>query len=318
VVFASTHMGRMPVPRFADSIAGPFAQPEARAAVSIHPLAVVSPDAQLGRDVTVGPFCVVEAGATIGEGCQLASHVVVKQGTRLGAKNRVGEGAVLGGLPQHIRCPERCGALEIGADNTIREYATVHRALHEGTATRVGDGCLIMIGVHLAHDCQIGNHVIMANGAMLAGHVTVEDRAYLSGAVAVHQFCRIGAYAMVGGQAHVVKDVPPYVTVDGGSSFVVGLNLVGLRRNGFTNEQIAQLKQAYRLIYRSGLKWTEVLARLAEEFPSGPAARYREFFSAGTRGFTPERRAPPEPATIKLPEVAPPLTAEPELKAKAG
>jgi UDP-N-acetylglucosamine acyltransferase len=284
--------------------------------VSIHPLAAVNPQAQLGRDVSIGPFSVVEAGVTIGDGCQLEGHVVVKQGTTLGPANRVCEGAILGGLPQHVRCPEQCGRLEIGAGNTIREYVTLHRPLHEGATTRIGDHNLLMINVHVAHDCQVGSHVIVANNSMLAGHVVVEDRAYLSGAVGIHQFCRVGAYAMVGGQARVVKDIPPYVTVDGVSNFVVGLNLVGLRRGGFSPDDISQLKRAYRAIYRSGLKWGDVRRRLEEEFSTGPAARFAEFFAGGTRGFTPERRMPPA-TTIKLPEQSAPA-AELELKSKAG
>jgi UDP-N-acetylglucosamine acyltransferase len=150
---------------------------------------------------------------------------------------------------------------------------------------------------------------------MLAGHVTVDDRAYVSGAVGVHQFCRIGRQAMVGGQAHVVKDVPPFVTVDGKCTFVVGLNLVGLRRSGMTAADINQLKAAYRLIYRSGLRWTEILERLAQEFATGPAALFHEFFSGGKRGFTPERRLP---RTYKLKDEKTAEPADVELRVKAG
>ena len=281
----------------------------------IHPTAVVSPLARIGQDVVIHSFCVVEAGAEIGDGCVLQSRVVVKEGTRLGAHNRVFEGAVLGGLPQHIRMPPEVGGLAIGDANTIRENVTVHRALEAGSTTRIGDHNLLMVGVHVAHDCHLGSHVIVANNTMLAGHVEVGDRAYVSGAVGVHQFCRIGSLAMVGGQAHVVKDVPPYVTVDGKSTFIVGLNLVGLRRAGYSLEQIEQLKAAYRLIYRSGLRWNEMLARLAEEFSAGPAALFHEFFSGGKRGFTPERRLP---RTLRLPHEAAPESAETEQRAKAG
>jgi len=265
----------------------------------IHPTAIVSPDAEICPDVEIGPFCVVEPDVTIEGGCRLASRVVVKSGTRMGPGNQVFEGAVLGGLPQHVHIPERPGKVVIGAGNTIRENVTIHRALEEDEATIVGDTNLLMVNVHLAHDCRVGNNTIFTNNAMLAGHVTVGDRAYVSGAVAVHQFCRIGSLAMVGGQSHIVKDVPPYVTVDGLSSYVVGLNQIGLRRAGYSAAEIRRLKDAYRVIYRSGLTWNEILARLRDEFAEGLAALYYQFLSTTTRGIVCERRLPPG-ATIKL------------------
>jgi len=267
--------------------------------VRIHAQAIVSPMARIGRGVEIGPFCVVEPHATLGDGCRLESRVVVKSGTTLGSNNWVFEGAVLGGMPQHVHTPEQPGTVIIGCGNTIRENVTVHRALEEDEATIVGDNNLLMVNVHIAHDCRVGNHTIFANNAMLAGHVTVGDRAYVSGAVAVHQFCRIGSLAMVGGQSHVNKDVPPYVTIDGLSSHVVGLNQIGLRRAGFSGEDLQRLKEAYRVIYRSGLGWNEILLRLREEFSDGPAALYYQFLSTTTRGIISERRLPPG-ATLKL------------------
>ncbi|MBL9124571.1 MAG: acyl-ACP--UDP-N-acetylglucosamine O-acyltransferase [Planctomycetaceae bacterium] len=272
--------------------------------MSIHPLAYVSHKAELGRDVEVGPFCVIEEDVVIGDGCQIDARACIKSGTTLGPHNRIHEAAVLGGFPQCLKVPERLGRLVIGAHNTIRENATLHRALHEGQATTVGDHNLLMVNAHIAHDCHIGNNSVFANNVMLAGHVTTGDRVFVSGAVAVHQFCRVGQFAMVGGQAHISRDIPPYVTIDGASSLVVGLNLIGLRRNGFTPDQVAELKAAYRVIYRSGLRWTEVLERLAEQFATGAAAHFLEFFQGGTRGFVPERRTPPS-ATIKISEAAP-------------
>lgn len=282
--------------------------------MQIHPLAVVDPTASIGRDVVIGPFSIVEHDVTIGDGCILESHVIIKQGSKLGPENHVFEGSVIGGLPQHLHMPEQVGSIIIGARNTIREHATIHRALDASRATTVGDQNLLMVGVHIAHDCHVGNHTIFANNSMLAGHVLVEDRAYVSGNVAVHQFCRVGGLAMVGGLARVIKDVPPYVTIDGGSGYVVGLNTIGLRRNGFSNETIGQLKAAYRLIYRSGLKWREILERLQAEFTEGPAAHFAEFFADSKRGIVAERRVPP-PATIKFQEE----TAEERgLRVKAG
>jgi UDP-N-acetylglucosamine acyltransferase len=284
--------------------------------MSIHPSAVVSPKANLGADVRIGPFCVVEDDVSIGCGCVLESHVTVRRHTSLGGGNHIFDGVVLGGMPQHAHMPERPGWVMIGSHNVIRENATVHRALEEAHATVIGDHCLLMVNAHVAHDCLVGNHVILTNNTMLAGHVTVGDRAYLSGAVGVHQFCRIGSLAMVGGQAHIVKDVPPFVTIDGQSSYVVGLNQVGLRRAGYHADTVQQLKAAYRLIYRSGLLWPEVLQRLKEEFPEGLAAQFHPFLSSTKRGIIPERRMPPG-ATIKI-QTADEEQRLPRLRYKAG
>ena len=267
--------------------------------MNIHPLAVVSPQAQIGSNVRIGPFAIVEDDVTIGEGCQLAGHAVVKNGTIMGPNNTVCEGAVIGGKPQHVRCPSDIGNVVIGAGNTFRECSTVHRALKPEVSTVIGDHNYLMAGAHVAHDCRMGNHIVMANGCLLAGHVTVGDRAFVSGGVAVHQFCRIGRMAMVGGHARIVRDVPPYVTIDGPSGDVVGLNLVGLKRNGFSQDDIVVLKEAYRLIYRSGLPWQEMVDRLSAEFADGPAAEMVAFLHGGTRGFCQERRPPPS-VTLKI------------------
>jgi UDP-N-acetylglucosamine acyltransferase len=273
--------------------------------VAIHPLAVVHPSAKLSGDVEVGPFVVIEPRVRIGDRCRIDSFAIIKQGTVLGNDNHVFERAMIGGLPQHARMPERVGELAIGSGNTIRENVTIHRALHEGHSTHVGDRNLLMVGAHIAHDCQVGSDTIFANNAMLGGHVVVEDRAYVSGNVAVHQFCKVGRLAMLGGLARVIKDVPPYVTVDGQSGCVVGLNSIGLRRNGYTTDEISQLKVAYRLIYRSNLKWQEILERLQTDFTSGPAAHFGEFLNRVSRGIVGERRLPPG-ASLKLGEEAVP------------
>jgi UDP-N-acetylglucosamine acyltransferase len=242
----------------------------------------------------------VEPGVEIGEGTTLASRVVVRTGTSLGRDNIVCEGAVLGGMPQHLHMPEFPGRLAIGDGNVIRENVTVHRAMEADKVTRIGSGCLLMVGAHVAHDCTLGNNVILTNNTMLGGHVSVSDRAFVSGGVAVHQFCRIGRLAMVGGLARIRQDVPPFVTVDGGSTMVVGLNRVGLRRAGFTPQQLAELKEAYRVIYRSGLPWEEMLDSLEEKFTAGPAAEFLTFFLGGhARGYVQERRTPPG-ATVRI------------------
>jgi len=289
--------------------------------VNIHPFAVVHPSAKLGRDVTIGPFCVVEEGAAIGNNCILETRAVVKKNVVLGDSNHLYEGSVIGGTAQHVRAPVRTGGVLVGSGNTFRECVTVHRALDEGRNTIIGNNNLLMVNTHLAHDCHVGDHAIFANNAMLGGHVVIEDRAFVSAAAAVHQFCRIGRMAMVGGQAHIVKDIPPFVTIDGASSYVVGLNTIGLRRSGLTSDEIQEMKAAYRVIYRSGLKWNEVLDRLAKDFRNGAASHFYEFLRETHRGITQERRMPPG-ATLKLrqvTEVEPAdATEAPVRRAKAG
>lgn len=281
--------------------------------MAIHPLAIVHPGARLGCDVEIGPYVIIESEVSIGDHCRIDAFAVIKEGVTLGSNNHVFERATIGGLPQHLHMPERVGQVVIGSHNTIRESVTIHRALHEGDATLVGDRNLLMVGVHVAHDCQVASDTIFANNAMLGGHVVVEDRAYISGNVAVHQFCRVGRLTMLGGLARVIKDVPPYVTIDGTSGYVVGLNTIGLRRNGYTSQEISQLKAAYRLIYRSGLKWQQIVGRLQTQFSVGPAASFGEFMNHVTRGIVAERRLPPG-AAIKLGEEAVP----PGMQFRAG
>jgi UDP-N-acetylglucosamine acyltransferase len=266
---------------------------------SIHPTAIVDPQSQVAANAAIGPFCIIEAGTVIGEGCRLASHVVIKAGTKLGKGNKVDEGAVLGGRPQHVHAGERVGKLKMGDGNIIRENATIHCGLQEGDCTVVGDDNLVMVNAHLGHDCRLGDHAIITNNAMIAGHVIIESRAYISGAVGIHQFCRVGQLAMVGGQAHIKQDILPFVMIDGLSSEVVGLNSVGLRRNGYAPDDILQLKKAYRVIYRSGLCFDAILKTLRQQFPTGPAAAFHEFLLGGTRGFVRERRRPPK-SSIRL------------------
>jgi UDP-N-acetylglucosamine acyltransferase len=259
---------------------------------TIHPSAVVSPLAELGRDVVVGPFCTIEAGAIVGDGCRLEARVTVKEGTTLGIHNEIGEGAVIGGRAQHVHNGPIGGKLIIGDHNKIREYCTLHRAFKPEDCTRIGSHNMFMVGAHVAHDCQLGNHIVTVNNVLYGGHVHVGDRAFVGGGSAVHQFCRIGTFAMIGGHTKLVKDVPPFMTVDGTPAHVVGLNKVGLRRAGVEAAAIQQLKESYRLIYRRGLRWTEVLAALKSDFSAEPAAALLQFFQASKRGFTPERRTP--------------------------
>lgn len=267
--------------------------------MSIHPLAAVSPEARLGVGVTVGAFASIEADVELGDFCTVATGAVVKSGVTAGCHNEFGEHCVVGGAPQHVARPERTGRVVIGDHNVFREHVTIHRALKPEAVTSVGSHNYVMASAHFGHDATVGNNCIFANAALLGGHVSVEDRAFVSGAVAIHQFCRVGRLAMVGGHARVVQDVPPYMLLDGQSGCIVGLNIVGLRRSGHSADDIADLKTAYRVIYRRGLPWKEVLDCLHDEFRSPTIANLRTFLSTGARGFAQERRAPPL-ATLRL------------------
>ena len=269
--------------------------------ISIHPTAVIGSQVELGADTQIGPFCILEDGVSLGERCRIESRAVIKSGTVLGYENTVCEGTVLGAAAQHVSPPATHGGLIIGNKNTFRENVTAHRALHEGEFTRIGNENYLMVNAHVGHDAIVGNGNIIANNAMLGGHTLVEDFTFISGGVAVHQFCRVGTMVMIGGQAHVVQDAPPYVTIDGLTSRVVGLNRVGLKRRGFSAEHISELKDAYRIAFRSGLLWSEALKELQLQFLSGPALHFHEFLAGSTRrGFVHERRTP-RGTTVKLP-----------------
>lgn len=256
----------------------------------IHPTALVSSHAQLGHGVEVGPFAIIEDNVVIGDECKILARVVIKGNTTLGANNYIAEGAVLGGRPQHTAAPEEVGSLIVGSNNVIRENATLHCGLRPGMVTTLGSNCLLMVNAHVGHDCQIGDRVILVNNCMIGGHAIVHDRAYVSGGVGVHQFCRIGRCAMVGGQSLIVQDVLPYVTVDGETSKVVGLNTIGLKRNGFAENDIHDLKKAYRLLFRSGLPLAEIVTELKNTYPEGAAAEFVSFLANCKRGFVQERR----------------------------
>jgi UDP-N-acetylglucosamine acyltransferase len=281
----------------------------------IHPTAVVSDQALLGRDVEIGPFCIVEPGVSLGDRTRLVAQVTIKSGTSVGCDNTICECAVIGGLPQHTRAPEKIGGVRIGDRNTIREHVTIHRAMHEGHDTMIGDDCLIMVGAHIAHDCLIGSRVILTNGVMLGGHVQVGDRACLGGNAAVHQFCRIGRLSMVGGCSKIVQDLPPFMLTDGSTALIVGLNRVGLQRAGFTKPEILELKAAYRVVYREGLTFNEMVETLECRFPQGLVRELAEFYRTGSRGFIQERRSPPKVALRVHPAVDEVETEEPSTPA---
>ncbi len=253
--------------------------------MNVHPTAVVSPDARLAAGVEVGPYAVVESDTTVGEGTEIRAHAVVKRHTRLGAHNVVHEGAILGGEPQDVGFEDAATSLVIGDANRIREGVTIHRAAKPDEATRVGSECYLMAGAHVGHDCRLGDGVLLANNVALAGHVTIEDRAFLSGGVVVHQFCRIGRLAMLGGNSKVVQDCLPFVITDGVPARARGLNVVGLRRAGIAADDRRALREAYRLLLRSALPLEEALGRIAA-LRNPLVDELATFARASKRGFT--------------------------------
>jgi UDP-N-acetylglucosamine acyltransferase len=252
----------------------------------IHPSAHIHPSARLGNAVIVGPFAIIEADVSIGNDCEIAAHAVIKKGSVLGVKIKVDHFAVIGGDPQDIHFnPSISSNVNISDATVIREHVTVHRATAEGGTTQIGKNNFIMAGAHVAHDCTTGNHVILANGCMLGGHVSVGDHAFVSGGVAVHQFCRIGRGSMTSGNAVITEDVPPHGLAHSRNQ-ISGLNLVGMRRRGLSNEVIAEIKKAYHCVYAPSGN----CAALAEsalksgEFTTPEALEFLDFFLGGKRG----------------------------------
>jgi len=251
----------------------------------IHPTAIVDPSAELGAEVEIGAWAIVGPGCTLGDGTQVAARATLERNVRLGARVRVGSGAILGGDPQDLKYRGETTWVDVGDDSVVREYATINRGTAHSVTTKVGRHCFLMSYVHLAHDCQLGDHVIISNGTQLAGHVLVEDRATISGLCAVHQFTRIGAHAFIGGCSRVVQDVPPFVRAVGNPIKLFGLNSVGLQRNGFSAEQVAALKRAYRWCFRSELNLSQGVERARQEPGLAPeVTHFLDFIEASRRG----------------------------------
>lgn len=252
--------------------------------MKIHPSAVIHPEAVLAPDVEVGPGVVIGPRVAIGAGTVIAAHAVIESDVVLGEGNAVGYGCILGAPPQDFaHKPEIRSRVRIGNGNRFREYVTIHRGTKEGTETVVGDGCFLMTGTHLGHNTVLGNGVIITNNCLLAGYVTVGDNAVLGGGSVFHQFIRIGRRAMVAGLSAFNKDIPPFVTANF-RNLLVGINIVGLRRGGFDAAARAEIKDAFKLLYRSGLSVRDGLAE-ASRREWGPAAtEFFEFIRASKRG----------------------------------
>jgi UDP-N-acetylglucosamine acyltransferase len=230
----------------------------------IHPTAIVHPNAKIARGAEIGPYCLVGEHVKIGVGTKLLGHVVVNGHTTIGCDTTIYPFASIGASSQDRKAHDEIAFTTIGDRTTIREYVSIHRATGEGQTTSVGDDCLLLAYVHIAHNCVIGNYVTMSNLAQLAGHVTVEDYAGLGGMAGVHQFARVGRYAFVGGYSKIVKDVPPYFLAEGNPAEVRGLNAEGLRRHKLSREALAELKEAYKTIYRSDRNLSQAIDVLRE------------------------------------------------------
>lgn len=233
-----------------------------------QPLAYIHPDAKIAPSVVIEPFVTIDKNVVIGEGTRIGSNVTIMEGVRIGKNCNIFPGAVIGAIPQDLKFRGEETLAIIGDNTTIREFVTVNRGTASKGKTVVGDNCLLMAYCHVAHDCVVGNNIIMGNATQLAGEVVINDYAILSGAVLVHQFTHIGSHVMIQGGSRVTKDVPPYVTAGRDPLSYAGINSIGLRRRGFTNEQIRDIQDVYRYIYLSGMNTTHAIERIQAELPA--------------------------------------------------
>ncbi len=260
----------------------------------IHPTAMIHPGATLHPTVKVGPYAVIGEKVTIGPDTEIGAHVVIDGYTEIGAGNQIFPGAAIGLEPQDLKYDGSLSLVKIGNNNRIREYVTINRATHAGEVTLVGDNNLLMAYVHVAHNCVIANQVIIANAVSLAGHVEIESNAVIGGVLGIHQFVHIGRFAMVGGMSRIDRDVPPYTVVEGNPCRVRGLNVVGLRRSGLMDaaggQLYRELKESFRLIYRSGMPLQQALPQLDAWVTNEHVQHLQQFLQASSTGA--KRRGP--------------------------
>ena len=253
----------------------------------IHATAIIDESAQLGEDVSIGPYSIVGPGVTVGAGTEIGPHVLIEKDTMVGAGCRIHKGAVLGTDPQDLKYRGETTRLIVGDRTVIREYATLNRGTTALGHTSVGCDCLLMAYTHVAHDCQLGDHVILSNAVNMGGHVSIGDWAIVGGITPIHQFVRIGCHAFVGGASRVAKDIPPYVKAAGSPVQLYGLNSVGLQRRGFSEDVRRELKRAYRLFFASSYNTSQALARAREELRAIPEIEvFLSFFEQSERGVS--------------------------------
>jgi UDP-N-acetylglucosamine acyltransferase len=252
----------------------------------IKEMSFIHPEAKIGKDVEIGPFVYIDRDVEIGDGCQIMAHATVLNGARIGKNVRIFPNAVISAIPQDLKFRGEETTAVIGDNTTIRECATVNRGTASKGTTIVGSNCLIMAYVHIAHDCKLANNIIIGNASQIAGEVLIDDWAILSGSVLVHQFSHIGAHVIIQGGSRVGKDVPPYVTAGRDPLSYAGLNLVGLRRRGFSNDQIREIQEIYRILYQSGLNMTQATEKIYTEIPdSNEKETVVSFLKSAERGI---------------------------------
>ena len=257
-----------------------------------HPTAIISKNAKLGTDVSVGPYAIITDCVEIGSGTKIGAHCVIDGNTKIGSNCEIFTGAVVGSRPQDLKFKGEKVFLEIGNDNIIREYCTLNPGTGDGGKTSVGNGNLLMAYSHIAHDCRVGDECIIANSGTLAGHVTIEDKAVIGGLVAIHQFVHVGTLSIIGGCSKVVQDIPPYSTCDGHPARVYGLNLIGLRRQKFSKEAIENLDHAYKILFNSGFTPKHALENLEAEIKDSVEVNYLiNFVKKSERGISRSCRA---------------------------
>lgn len=258
----------------------------------IHPTAIVSKKAQLSDNVVVDPYAIIEDDVVIGEGSYIGPHTLIANGARIGKNCKIHNGAVVSTPPQDLTYKNEPTTFELGDNSTIREYCTLNRGtIKQHHKSSVGSNCLLMAYVHVAHDCIIGNNVIIANSVQMAGHITIQDYAIIGGLTAIHQFVNIGAHTMVGGHFRVPKDIPPYIIAGGWPVSFERLNIIGLRRRGFTNEAIDSLNNAYRILYLSNLNVTQGVERIKSTMAITPEVqKLIDFIAASKRGIITARK----------------------------
>ena len=253
----------------------------------VHSTAIVHPKARIGSGCEIGPYCIIGEHVTLGDGCKLHSHVVIDGHTKLGRENEIFPFAAIGMKTQDLKWKGGITRVEIGDNNVFREGVTVHCATNDGDATVIGSNNLLIIYAHVAHDCRLGNGIIMSGFAGLAGHVVVEDFAVFAGYVAVHQFCRIGKLSMIGGCSKIVQDVPPFMIVDGNPGETRTINKVGLERHGLSDEAQNALRQAYKILFREGLTIPNALTKIESDLPKLPEIQYlADFVRTSERGIS--------------------------------
>ena len=253
---------------------------------SIHPTAIIDPKARVGSGVSIGPYSIIEGDVEIGDHTKIQSHVLLADGSRIGKNCQIFHGAVLSTLPQDLKFAGEETTLEIGENTVIREFCDLNRGTKHRGMSKIGKNSFLMAYTHVAHDCFIGERVILANGVQLAGHVTIEDWVTIGGLVPVHQFCTIGKHSFIGGGFRVVQDVPPYILAAGEPLAFKGLNIIGLKRRNFTPETILQLRKCYRFLYQSKLNTSQALERIQAEVELIPEVKsVLEFIQKTERGF---------------------------------